>query len=70
MRVAFIGLGLMGGRMAANLVSKGFAVTVWNRSPAKAEPDREGSPVVRDAARGGFQRRGRVHLRGRSEGDA
>lgn len=38
MRVAFIGLGLMGGRMAANLVSKGFAVTVWNRSPAKAEP--------------------------------
>jgi 3-hydroxyisobutyrate dehydrogenase-like beta-hydroxyacid dehydrogenase len=34
----FIGLGLMGGPMAANLVRAGFPLTVWNRSPAKAEP--------------------------------
>ena len=37
MRVAFIGLGLMGSRMAQNLVRKGFAVTVHNRTRARAE---------------------------------
>lgn len=34
----FIGLGIMGSRMAANLLRKGFAVTVWNRDGAKCEP--------------------------------
>lgn len=33
--VAFIGLGIMGSRMALNLVRKGFAVTVYNRTPGK-----------------------------------
>ncbi|ASG19644.1 NAD(P)-dependent oxidoreductase [Nitrospirillum viridazoti] len=33
-KVAFLGLGAMGARMAANLVRAGHAVTVWNRSPA------------------------------------
>jgi 3-hydroxyisobutyrate dehydrogenase-like beta-hydroxyacid dehydrogenase len=33
MRVAFLGLGIMGGPMAANLVKAGFDVTVWNRTP-------------------------------------
>ncbi|MEA1677462.1 NAD(P)-dependent oxidoreductase [Nitrospirillum sp. BR 11163] len=33
-KVAFLGLGAMGARMAANLVKAGHAVTVWNRSPA------------------------------------
>ncbi len=37
-RVGFAGLGLMGGRMAANLLKKGFALTVWNRSPGRAQP--------------------------------
>jgi 3-hydroxyisobutyrate dehydrogenase-like beta-hydroxyacid dehydrogenase len=37
MRVAFLGLGIMGSRMAANLVRAGHEVTVWNRSPARAE---------------------------------
>ncbi|MCX7617254.1 NAD(P)-dependent oxidoreductase [Tepidiforma sp.] len=37
-RVGFIGLGIMGGPMAANLLRAGFALTVWNRTPAKAEP--------------------------------
>jgi len=37
MRVAFIGLGLMGSRMAANLVAKGFDVSVYNRTRARAE---------------------------------
>jgi 3-hydroxyisobutyrate dehydrogenase-like beta-hydroxyacid dehydrogenase len=36
-RVAFLGLGIMGEPMAANLVRAGFQVTVWNRSPRKAE---------------------------------
>lgn len=34
-RVGFAGLGLMGGRMAANLLKKGFALTVWNRTAAR-----------------------------------
>ena len=37
MRVAFLGLGIMGSRMAANLAAKGFELTVWNRTPARAE---------------------------------
>jgi len=36
-RVAFLGLGIMGSRMAANLARAGFELTVWNRSPEKAE---------------------------------
>jgi 3-hydroxyisobutyrate dehydrogenase len=35
-RVAFLGLGIMGSRMAANLVGAGFELTVWNRTEAKA----------------------------------
>lgn len=38
MKIGFFGLGLMGSRMAANLAKKGHAVTVWNRTPGKAEP--------------------------------
>ena len=33
MRVAFLGLGIMGQPMAANLVKAGHEVTVWNRTP-------------------------------------
>jgi len=36
-RVGFLGLGIMGSRMARNLAQKGFEVTVWNRTRAKAE---------------------------------
>src|SRR5260370_2251800 len=35
MRVAFLGLGIMGYAMAANLVKGGHEVTVWNRTPGK-----------------------------------
>jgi len=34
--VGFIGLGRMGGPMAANLVAAGFTVRVWNRTRGKA----------------------------------
>lgn len=36
MRVGFVGLGTMGGAMAANVARAGFAVTAWNRSPGRA----------------------------------
>ena len=37
MRVAVLGLGIMGKPMAANLVKAGHDVTVWNRTPKKVE---------------------------------
>lgn len=37
MRVAFLGIGLMGGFMAQRLLKAGHQVTVWNRSMAKAQ---------------------------------
>ena len=36
-RIAFLGLGIMGGNMARRLVGAGFAVTAYNRNRAKAE---------------------------------
>lgn len=45
--VGFIGLGLMGKPMARNLLKAGFAVTVWNRTQARAEE------LVREGARMG-----------------
>ena len=36
-RVAFIGLGVMGYPMAGHLQKKGFEVTVYNRTPSKSE---------------------------------
>lgn len=35
-RIGFAGLGLMGVRMAENLLKKGFPLAVWNRTPGKA----------------------------------
>jgi len=35
MRVAFLGLGIMGRPMASNLVKAGHEVSVWNRTPGK-----------------------------------
>jgi len=37
MRVAFLGLGIMGSRMAANLAQADLELTVWNRTPETAE---------------------------------
>ncbi len=39
-RVAVLGLGIIGGGIARNLLHKGFSVVVWNRTPARAEPFR------------------------------
>ena len=37
-RVGFVGLGLMGGPMAANVARAGYSLTVFNRSSSKAAP--------------------------------
>ncbi len=37
MEITFIGLGIMGSRMAKNLIKKGFKITVWNRTKDKAD---------------------------------
>src|SRR5689334_5154043 len=36
-KVAFLGMGIMGSRMAANVARAGFDLTVWNRTRDKAE---------------------------------
>lgn len=54
--IAFIGLGAMGAAMAANLQAGGFALRVWNRSPARAAPFRDAGATAcatpAEAARG------------------
>ena len=56
-RVGFIGLGIMGTGMSRNLVDAGFDMTVWNRTPERADDvvdagaTRAGSPAeVAEAA--------------------
>src|SRR5882762_9668600 len=38
MKIGFIGLGIMGSRMAANLQKHGHSLVVFNRTREKAEP--------------------------------
>src|SRR6266567_3278104 len=38
MKIGFIGLGIMGSRMAANLQKQGHSLVLFNRTRAKAEP--------------------------------
>ena len=51
MKVAFLGLGIMGGAMARNLVKAGNDVTVWNRTPKSIEGAQTAKSPA-DAARG------------------
>ena len=37
-RIGFIGIGLMGAPMAANLIRAGFRVQVWNRTASRCDP--------------------------------
>ena len=56
MKVAVLGLGIMGAGMARQLLAKGFAVTVWNRDSAKtatlAAAGAQVAATPADAARG------------------
>ena len=52
MRVAFLGLGIMGRSMAGNLVKAGHEVAVWNRSPGKQVDGACVSATPAEAAQG------------------
>jgi 3-hydroxyisobutyrate dehydrogenase-like beta-hydroxyacid dehydrogenase len=52
MRVAFVGLGIMGRPMAANLVKAGPEVSVWNRSAGKEVEGARVASSPADAAQG------------------
>jgi 3-hydroxyisobutyrate dehydrogenase-like beta-hydroxyacid dehydrogenase len=52
MRVAFLGLGIMGHAMATNLAKAGHEVTVWNRTPGKMVEGAGIAPTPAAAAQG------------------
>jgi 3-hydroxyisobutyrate dehydrogenase/2-hydroxy-3-oxopropionate reductase len=52
MRVAFLGLGIMGRPMAANLVKAGHEVAVWSRTAGKEVEGARSATSPADAARG------------------
>jgi len=50
MKVSFLGLGIMGSRMAANLLKNGIDLTVWNRSiEATKNLEKQGAKVAKSA---------------------
>jgi 3-hydroxyisobutyrate dehydrogenase-like beta-hydroxyacid dehydrogenase len=51
MRVAFLGLGIMGRAMASNLVKAGHEVTVWNRTPGQDVEGARSAASPAEAAR-------------------
>ena len=52
MRIGFLGLGIMGRPMAANLVKAGHEVAVWNRTPGKQVDGARTAETPADAANG------------------
>ena len=52
MRVAFLGLGIMGRPMASNLVKAGHEVAVWNRTPGKEVDGARYAPSPAEATTG------------------
>lgn len=48
-RVGFIGLGIMGRGMSRNLLDAGHDLTVWNRTPERAEPLVEAGATLADS---------------------
>ncbi len=52
MRVAFLGLGIMGRGMATNLAKAGHEVSVWNRTPGKEVEGARLAASPADAAQG------------------
>ena len=51
MRVAFLGMGIMGRSMATNLVKAGHEVAIWNRSGGKDVEGARSAGSPADAAR-------------------
>jgi 3-hydroxyisobutyrate dehydrogenase len=54
--VGFLGIGLMGEPMAANLLRAGTSLVVWNRTAAKAEPFRSAGAAVAGSVAEVFER--------------
>ena len=52
MRVAFLGLGIMGHAMATNLAKAGHELTVWNRTPGKQVEGARTAATPAEAAQG------------------
>src|SRR3954470_65707 len=52
MRVAFLGLGIMGHAMATNLAKAGHELTVWNRTPGKSVEGATTAANPAEAAKG------------------
>ena len=52
MRIAFLGLGIMGRPMAANLAKAGHEVVVWNRTAGKTVEGAQTATTPAEAARG------------------
>src|SRR5580693_3575973 len=52
MRVAFLGLGIMGRPMASNLVKAGHEVSAWSRTPGKEVEGARTATSPADAAQG------------------
>ncbi len=52
-RIAFLGLGAMGSRMARRLIDAGHDLSVWNRSPARSAPFRGMARIAATPAEAG-----------------
>jgi 3-hydroxyisobutyrate dehydrogenase-like beta-hydroxyacid dehydrogenase len=52
LRVAFLGLGIMGHAMATNLAKAGHELTVWNRTPGKTVEGAQTAANPAEAAKG------------------
>jgi 3-hydroxyisobutyrate dehydrogenase len=50
-QVGFVGLGVMGTRMAGHLLDKGHSVIVWNRTASRAEPLKSKGATVAESLR-------------------
>lgn len=50
MRIALLGTGLMGTAVAKALLSNGYQVDVWNRTPGRARPLAEASATIHENA--------------------
>ena len=51
MKIGFIGLGIMGSRMASNLLKNGVDLTVYNRTKSIAEKDERLARAVANSTR-------------------
>ncbi|OAV43519.1 NAD(P)-dependent oxidoreductase [Lewinella sp. 4G2] len=55
MKTSFIGLGIMGSRMAANLLANNFPITVWNRTASASAALKEKGATVADSLEAAVQ---------------